>query len=182
MRTSSNTDGEVSACRFADHARWTTGLFRFCALWVPFYFFSVSPALKSILSFFHFPFCLISSLIPFPCSFLSQSPSLLWKGITSSQGCPGFCSYAITMGTVTEEIMSESERETDWWSGGGGGGTPASCGLLWFGRTTMWEKKKTKKADKQGQWIDRQIKSKRRMKGDEERKNKRKKGRLFIKR
>ena len=44
------------------------------------------------------------------------------------------------------------------------GGTPASCGLLWLGRTTMWKNY----GDKQGRWIDRQVKSKRWMKGNVE--------------
>lgn len=109
-------------------------LFSSCHLLVllcPF-FFSVSPAPKSILSFFRLTLCLLFSPLsshPLPCSFLSLSPSLVfWKRYHLFSRMSWICSYAITTGTVTKEIMSESNRETDGWSGGGGVGNSS---LTW---------------------------------------------------
>ena len=114
--------------------------------------FSVSPAPKSILSFLCLTFCLLSS----PPSSHSFAPFYLGLPLSSSETVSPLlsrmswiCSYTITMGTVTEEIMSESNRKTDGWGGwGGGGGTPALRGLPRLGRTTMRENES--EGDKQG--------------------------------
>lgn len=77
----------------------------------------ISPALKTILSFFYLNFCLLfSSLSSHPISLrlsisVSLSPPLKRYHLFSRMSW--ICCNAITMGTVTEEIMSESNRKTD---------------------------------------------------------------------
>lgn len=96
-------------------------------------------------------FCLLSHPISF---LLSISVSLfpLLKRYHLLSRMSWIRSYTITMGTVTEEIMSESDRETDGWSGSGGGGTQLRLAFFWFDRTTTWENYRA--AEKQGRWID----------------------------
>lgn len=84
-------------------------------------FLSVIHLLWKVFSVAFASLSISSSLLTHPISLLlsisvslSEEVSPLLKDVLDS--------YAITMGTVAEEIMSVSNRETDRWSASGGGG------------------------------------------------------------